>query len=652
MKLSVREYLLLLCTVSLCCILFYPTLNAEFTNWDDPLHITENKKIQTLSVESIGNIFIPHTEYMYHPLTMVTYAIEWYIGNGSAKIFHITNVLLHLGNIILVFFFISKVSRNTNIGLLVALIFGIHPINVEAVSWISARKDLLYSFFLLLGANFYIQYLEKNDYKKLALVLLTFICGLLSKPTMVVFPLLILTLDRWYYGRFDSKKIIEKIPFFLVSIGYGIFTLLLSESDVDAVSSISFFPIDQRILLVCYAAVFYIGKILFPINLSAVYSFPEMSPEGLTFWYTISPIIVILFFALVLYFGRRHKFLLFGIALYLLPLLLVIQIFPFNNASLVADRYAYIASIGILFIAANLIKLVTNKFVDHKTYWRMTSYVFLSLIVGVLLISSVKRVSVWKDSESIFSDVIEKKPNIWLAYGNRSIARMINDDHQGALEDINAAIALLPQKRSLYGIRGNVHNFLKDYPRAISDFDTVTFSKNAQHQDFFNKATAFYHLQQYDSSLVYHAKALIKDSTFSQAYLNIGFILLKERNEIEKSKQNFDLAIKHNPISWEPLYYRAEAHFKLKQYAFVLQDLSEAVLRNPKIGSDTLVIRINDMLKTINTRVRMIQEQIDAKESQKQLYEELAVYYIQLSDSTRFRNISDEISLKFVKSNK
>jgi tetratricopeptide (TPR) repeat protein len=621
-------------------LLYYPNTAAEFTNWDDPLHITENPQIKSLSWHAVGQLFVPNTEYMYHPLTMLSYLLEWNLGNGSPAPYHLTSIILHLINIVLVYYLIAGLSGSTNTALIVTLIFAIHPVNAETVSWISARKDILYSVFFLSGLLFYLRYAAGGRRKGwlYAAVILSFIFGLLSKPTMVAFPLALVLMDWWKGRGYRREVMMEKIPFVVISLGYGIFTMLLSAADTEAFSSIGMFPWHQRLMLICYASVFYLGKILFPVHLSAVYSFPMLSPDGLPVWYIAAPIILVILFAGIIIAGKRFRPLLFGAAWYCIPLLLVIQIIPYNNASLVADRYAYIASIGIIVAVVSAVKYMIERYAQRDHFISAAAGSFLVIAVLLLSAGTAQRVAIWKDSYRLFTDVIEKDPNIWLAYGNRAIARILNGDFPNAITDVNTAIALNPQKRSLYSVRGSAYNSMEEYAKAVSDFDSVTFSRKVKHQDYFNKATALYHLGRIDSALHYLRRARMKDSTFARAYLNLGYITLKELNDPSAALRYFDTTAQYDATNWETFYFRATAQNALGAYDKAVADMSEAMVRNPQLATDTLIAQINDSIDRTTESIGILKQQIDRSGPSPDALKKLAGLYRAVGDTVRARN--------------
>jgi len=229
-KFNYRNIIIVIAILLVTYISFYPSIKNSFTNWDDPGYVTENPKITHLKSDGIEHFFSfsDFTVGNYHPLTMLSLALDYNSAKLSPARYHKVNVLFHLLNTFLVFLFIYRLSgKKIIVATIVAILFGIHPMHVESVSWVAGRKDVLFTFFFVAGLITYLRYLNKNK-QKILFYFFTFILALLSllcKPAAVTFPLVILLIDFYYKRKFDIKCLLEKIPFFIVSIIFGIISL-------------------------------------------------------------------------------------------------------------------------------------------------------------------------------------------------------------------------------------------------------------------------------------------------------------------------------------------------------------------------------------------------------------------------------------------
>jgi len=201
----------------------FPMLNNGFTNWDDDIYVTQNPLLKNADWQAI---FTQASASNYHPLTIASLVFNYAISDADPFSYHLINWLLHILNTALVFLFIYKISgKKIYVASLVTIIFGVHPMHVESVAWVSERKDVLYALFFLLALLQYWSFLEKGKRLNFIFCFLFFILSLLSKPAAIILPLVLLLLDHWYGRTFNWKIIAEKIPFFLLSLIFGFIQL-------------------------------------------------------------------------------------------------------------------------------------------------------------------------------------------------------------------------------------------------------------------------------------------------------------------------------------------------------------------------------------------------------------------------------------------
>lgn len=639
MPLKLRTYLYLSLIILFTAGLYFPSLNNGFTTWDDPLHVIENPSIKSLSVNALLHHFKPTTQYMYHPLTMISYAIDWKLGTSEPYAFHASSLLLHLCNILFVFFLIFRIARQETAALLVALVFAIHPFNVEAVAWISGRKEVLFSFFFLAGVNFYL--LSQNNSHVKRYYFFTFCCfllGLLAKPTMVIFPLALVICDWWEGKKFNKAAVIKLAPFFLLSFFYGLFTFFLSLSDTTVGSAIYLFTTVQKILLVSYAAAFYAAKILFPISLSAVYSYPKFATPQEYVWCCTAVVAIVICLWFIYRFGSKRRYLIFGSVWYVLPLLLVLQILPFHNSSLVADRYAYISSVGIIFAFVMVILTEITPRFSHNYFFDTSFKILFGIIIIVFSTLTVQRISVWKDGETLFTDVINKNPRIWLAYGNRANAKIGKKEYKSAIEDCNSTIALNPADGKAYYNRGNIYSFLENYRAAVCDYDSALTRGTDMHYIFYNKGIALYQLNEPDSALMNFFKAKEKESAFPNAYYSIGYTLLQSKKKSGAAIAYFDSTIMLDRSYADAYYQRAKAYYDQKKYMRSLQDFSTAVLLNPYLRNDSMINVVNQALRSVTIELTRVNSVIDKDPRNRKNYLHRSELYSMVGDSIRAEN--------------
>jgi len=271
-----NSYWMLGLILILTVIAFSPVFEADFVSWDDPDYVTNNRSVQTLSIKEI---ITKPVQGNYHPLTMLSLAFIFAFSGKVANSYHLVILLIHLLNLILVFYFVYHLSgRKQWMAFVTALLFAIHPLHVESVAWVAERKDVLYSFFFLAGLIMYLRYIEKPTLSRLFAALLLFIASLLSKPAAVIFPLVLLALD-FYFGRLrEIRTYLEKIPFLLFSMLIGLLTIH-GQTLQGAVSNTVIFPFHFKVFFGFYGIMVYLVKAIVPLSMCTFYSFPANNSD-------------------------------------------------------------------------------------------------------------------------------------------------------------------------------------------------------------------------------------------------------------------------------------------------------------------------------------------------------------------------------------
>lgn len=461
-------------TLSVCLLIFilaftslslFPSLRNGFTNWDDQRYLTQNDDLRDFSLSGLTRIFSSFYNGNYHPLTMFSYFLEYHFFGSNPLGYHITNLLLHLLNCVLVFWLISLLSRSTIVPFVATLLFAIHPLNVEPVAWVSGRKDLFYVLFFLGSVIAYTCYLKNNKRVYYYFSICAFILSLFSKATAVMLPFILLLIDYRNKRKFDRNIFIEKAPFFELSFVFMLICIF-TQTTFGAVINTHSLNFLYRGTIVAYALVSYIAKLLFPVKLSCQYPYPRPE-EILGFRYLVSPAILFFLTALVIFLKRYTRKIIFGMGFFLVLVLPVIQILPFGN-SITADRFTYLASVGIFYLigeGAYWLYLRKNTLIKISVF-----LIFTGLILRLSFLSW-QRSKVWYDSITLWSDVLSKYPKSLTAYNNRAIAYTLEEgDYEKAIEDCSRAIELAPGDSVLYFNRASAYRQKGDYDKANLDF--------------------------------------------------------------------------------------------------------------------------------------------------------------------------------------
>ena len=416
-----RRYQLILSVsfiIAITFISFLSSLDNGFTNWDDQEYVTNNYLIRELSWDNLKIIFTSFDKKLFsQPLVLLTFSLEYYLFQLNPFIYHLDNLLLHVINSLLVFYFIALLSKNHISALFAGIFFGIHPLHVESVAWISERKDVLSTFFFLQAAIFYLLCKEKNKRVYYCLSLAVFILSLLSKAMTVTLPVVLCLCDYLAKRTFDRKTILEKIPFFTVSGIFVIINLSIHKS-ADAIDSLRLLSPIDNLLIACRSVILYLTKALLPINLSAYYPYPKaigiLMPE---FFFSF---ILFLILAVAVYYSRRYtRKVIFGTLFFLVTLLPVLKLIPFGGGgAAMADRYMYIPSIGLFYMAGVAVNSIYNGKAGNRQGQKRILTLFIILIIMSFSTITYQRCKVWRDDNALWSDVVGKYPDSILAHYN------------------------------------------------------------------------------------------------------------------------------------------------------------------------------------------------------------------------------------------
>ncbi len=443
-----------------------PMLSNQFTNWDDLFYVINNKLLVGPDYKGIFDVSQPVVSN-YHPLTVLSLAWNYQSSQLNPSSYLMTNLILHLLNTALVFWFVFKISNGHRLtALFCAVIFGIHPMHVESVAWVSERKDVLYTLFFLLSLISYWEYLLKEKSVYLAACLILFVLSLLSKPAAIVLPLVLVLLD-YYKGRpLVGKALLEKIPAFVLSLIFAFITLKIQSAK--AVSSLESISLAVRPLFAAYAVMTYFVRFFVPYPLSTYHPYPPMDNLGPAVY---GAPLVVAALAFMTWKYRKDKDIVFGMLFYLVNLLLVLQLVSFGN-TIVSERYTYVPYIGLAFMLAQLASRMKSAVVLMSALTLSSAAIF-----GYM---SFERTKVWHDSETLWTDVIAKYPYTSVPRTNRAnhvsslagdpaYATRANAMNLQSLGDCDTALRVDPKHAAGYRIRGIVLLRLNRPAEALQD---------------------------------------------------------------------------------------------------------------------------------------------------------------------------------------
>ena len=563
-----------LCNPGFICLLlalatlavYFPVSHYGFVDYDDSGYFFENPHVLTgLTGPNIEWAFTSGEDANWHPLTWLSLMLDATLFRPGPAAPHLTNVLLHMANSILLFLVFLRMTGAIWRSAAVAMLFAIHPLHVESVAWISERKDVLSGFFGLLALLCYARYVEllhsnrdpqaaasrQSPWTFYGLSLFFLGCGLMSKPMLVTLPCVLLLLDYWPLQRFVASGaanastlqhiLIEKIPFFLLTAVASAVTFVVQRNG-NAVIPLSVIPMDARIgnVFVSYAR--YIGKIFCPIDLAAVYPYHGYWPGFIVY------LSLVLFAGLcILAFDKRKKFpwLLTGwfwFAGMLVPVIGLVQV----GETAMADRYAYLPMVGILILAVWGVGEVCLA-------WHPPRPLLFALSVLLLVACALRahdQVRVWKDDESLFGHTLEVTKNNYIAELDMGFWYSKNGNVKKALEYYDRAGKIAPNDPTALFNIGNAFARLHDWPEAIGNYERSLKVRPDQADVLDNLGIALAQSKQLTNAIACFNAALKLKPDFADAQNNLGSALFIQGNYVEAARA-FYAALQNSPYNAE-----------------------------------------------------------------------------------------------------
>ncbi len=567
---------------------YLPALTAHFVNWDDPLYVTDSPWIR-LSIENIKALFFSFPGKVNLPLTRLSLSLNHAVSGFNPWSYHFINILLHLLNTALVYSLVRTVSRALNgdkveeVALITAAFFGLHPLHVESVAWVAERKDVLYTAFFLGSLICYLWYILQEKTGLFFLSLALFIFSLLSKAQAVTLPLILVALD-WLVQRKTTigRWLMEKGPFFAISLAFGLWNLLLTKglqaTDPEFINPLSHFTFWQRLLLTGYAFSHYLLKTIAPFKLSVIYPYPELTGGALSSLYSIYLIPIIGIIVLLVYLGRRDRVAAFAVLFFLINIGVTFQTIIGITPSIMNDRYTYLASIGVFFLFALLLRQALIRW----SPWTRGIQVFLLVGLGLLAVVAFQRTKVWQDSLSLWNDVLVKYDRVALAWINRGEARAGLRDFAGAENDFDRALELDPQSSLAWANRGAARIKRGDFKGAMSDLEQAVLLNPAYGDAYLNRGTARVSLGDVQGALQDFTKAVTLQPGSVKALTNRGFAKLI-LGDPKGALADCDRALALAPEYGKALWGRGSARIRMGNRSEGCADLKNAL----NVGGDS-----------------------------------------------------------------
>ncbi len=585
-------YLFLALVIVLTILAYIPLKDSGFVNYDDPGYVTKNPYVQSFSLENVKTTFLAgvHPDYPdglannYHPITMISLMCNHAMSALNAGGYHWTNLIFHLINVFLSYlFFMLLLGKDKRIlAILGAAIFALHPMHVESVAWISERKDMLFMMFYLLGMNSYIEY-RKDGKSSMALIYVFFVLSLLSKPAAVTFPIVLILLDYLLLEKLDWKNLLLKLPMIALSIIFGLITLNI-QSDL-AVGELDRFSFLEKFSLASYGLVHYLQQFLLPLKCAVFHPYP--SAGKLSFFMQLAPVWVLGIVGMVVFLVRKNKWVVFSLLFFVVNLALTLQ-FIQVGASVVSNRYTYLPYHGLIL----LLLYLTSKFFFTKEskFYNSRKVILGALCLWLLLLSfkTFKQVKTWKNSETLWSNVLDVFPGSAYAYKGRGDYYKDENQLDKAIKDFQLAAKVYDKDHELLSVIGNIKRQQGKYNEALVDLNKSISLSPTSADAYNNRANVYMNLNKLDLAYSDYLKCLKIDDKHEESLINIGTYYFNKSNHV-KAIESFTKAFSTYPTRTEILINRAAAYYYSKNYPAAITDIDKYLSVNKPLGQAYLI---------------------------------------------------------------
>jgi protein O-mannosyl-transferase len=576
------KYLIVILLIVVSLIAFGRILGNDFINFDDDVYITKNNHIKSgINNESIKWAFTAVVCANWHPLTLLSHAIDCSLFKEHAGGHHFISLLLHIGSVLLLFLFLNKTTKSLWLSAFMAAIFALHPLRVESVAWAAERKDVLSMFFGLATLYAYAYYTEKPQLSQYFLCLILFALGLMAKPMLVTLPFVLLLLDYWPLWRWQKalkqeitpvinnkaltkeksgrrevsakpenaisthqsrRRMIghllwEKAPFIFLALISSIITIW-AQNKGGALISIQKIDFAERVVNAVISYVAYLGKIFWPVDLAVFYPYSHSFP----FWQVSGAAVILFVISFVtFYLRKRAPFFLVGWFWYLgtlVPVIGLVQV----GAQAMADRYTYLPSIGIgIMLVWGIAYLLPQE--------KMRKIIVIpaaAIVLTVLTALTWQQCGYWKNSIALYEHALQSTNNNDLAYNNLGNALAAEGRIAESVNNYRAAIKIDPNKADTYYNLAIVLDKQGKGDEAITNYREALRIYPDYLSAHINLGISLVRQLKYNEALYHFRQALRLDPDDPRTYFVLS-VALSSTGKIEEAIENLRKAVYLNP---------------------------------------------------------------------------------------------------------
>jgi protein O-mannosyl-transferase len=631
-NLSTGKQILIVCIVlTLVTLAVYWQVNQfDFVSFDDNNYVTENSHIRSgITLDGIRWAF--STKYFdgWHPPIWLSFMLDYQLFGLNAGGYHLTNLILHIMNTLLIFLLFSRMTGAIWKSAFVAAFFAFHPLHVESVAWISERKDVMSMFFGILTLYLYVRYTEKPDIRRYILVLFLFACALVCKPMVVTLPLIMILLDYWPLSRcpIGNKsgkynlflwQLKEKMPFFILSAFFVMMTIYAHPS-----RPVRHFPLVSRLAGATVSFVAYLEKTFIPNDMVVFYPFPAQIP----IWQVGGALLLIVAVTIIIFkMTRRFPYLFVGWLWYVITIAPVIGVIQVSNHAM-ADRYTYLPSIGV----AVMLGWGMPAFIKNKDMQKKILFPAGIAFLAILSILTWKQCSYWKNTITLFNHALKVTENNYIAHNNIGVTLLDKGKIAEAVFHFNRSIHIEPDYIDAYINLGNAYVKLGEHQKAFENFNKA-ISINPNHLNNFNaynnRGIAYARQGKFNDAINDFNKSISLKPEYADSHYNRG-VAYANKGLYQQAINDYDKSITLKPDYTHAYYNRGVAYTNKGQYQQAVDDYNKAIRLKPDYADAYYNRGINQsILGHYEHAIRDFSQTINLKKDDADAYNSRAIVYL------------------------
>ncbi len=510
-------------------LIFGQTLRHDFVNFDDGAYVYKNPQVSRgVTAEGIIWAFTHSHSSNWHPLTWISHMLDCQFYGLNPGGHHLTNVLLHTGNAILLFLVLRLLTASLWRSAFVAAVFAIHPLRVESVAWVAERKDLLSGLFFILTIWAYIRYVRgPRSPARYVLILLFFAIGLMCKPMLVTVPAVLLLLDYWPFRRIGAQSdsatksfrvplevVLEKLPLLGVAAASSVATVVAQQSALQPLANIS---LPLRAGNAAIACVVYLRQLFWPTDLAAFY---PLDFRDITAPRVLLSLLFLVAISTLVFFLRRRRYLVTGWVWYLVMLAPVIGILQVGGQAH-ADRYTYLPEIGLTL-------LLTWAAADLSAHWPLRhpllSVLSLTIIVALTFFARIQA-GFWKNSETLWTEALSRTSDNFMAESNLGEALYASGKAQEAVAHLERARQIDPTEASVYSSLGAAFLDIGRVKESLTILEKAIELNSKNNDAHYNLANTLLQMGRANDAVVHYKHALELSPDDTQTMNNLAWTL-------------------------------------------------------------------------------------------------------------------------------